>query len=86
MHVRRSLRFCLMENITIAENTVLKQVLEGMLAVHSKGIVHRDIKTDNILVGSANPPCMRALTCRTFACRVRALAARMASFNAASRE
>ncbi|KAA6359315.1 MAG: hypothetical protein EZS28_045158 [Streblomastix strix] len=34
--------------------TLMKQILEGMRAFHSKNLVHRDIKCDNILLHS--PP------------------------------
>ena len=31
---------------------ILKQILEGLYCCHSKGILHRDIKLDNILLDS----------------------------------
>lgn len=32
------------------------QVCEGINYTHGKGVMHRDLKLDNILLGSANPP------------------------------
>ncbi|KAA6376221.1 MAG: hypothetical protein EZS28_028254, partial [Streblomastix strix] len=37
---------------TYTLRALMKQILEGMKAFHSSGLVHRDIKCDNILLQS----------------------------------
>lgn len=52
-----SLKQYLNQNKPLAENDIIKlasQLLDGLDAVHKQGIVHRDIKLDNLLVTSDN--------------------------------
>ena len=47
---------CLSER---AARSIAQQVAEALTHVHSLGIVHRDVKLENILVTSADSPCIK---------------------------
>ena len=52
-----------LENIPDTTDRVLiiKQVLQGVEYLHGRGITHRDIKPDNILVMDLNPPLIKLI-------------------------